>query len=139
MRICSSTSRCCWLVVLLCSVCPLVGCNSKPDSALVSGVVMLDGQPLDDAIVEFHPSGGFAPTSLNVIAGKFSGSVAVGEKKVCFFAMRATKRDPSLGPTDAQNPVDNILPDRYGYESAIKLNVGTDKSIDLKYELLSND
>jgi len=39
----------CWLLVL-------VGCNARPSS--VSGTVTLDGNPLNDGLVTFHPEAG---------------------------------------------------------------------------------
>ncbi|MEM6330730.1 MAG: hypothetical protein AAF790_10820 [Planctomycetota bacterium] len=114
-----------------------VGCQRGPDTALVAGSVTLDGQPLDDARIEFDPGDGTVGTSLDVTQGAFSGEVETGLKTVRIFAMRKSKPDPRLKPTDVQNPFDNILPHRYGYDSTVKITVGTDDTTALQYNLTS--
>jgi len=52
----------CWTPILFCLL--LAGCGSEDDLARVKGKVTLDGQPLEDATVEFQPTAeGGAPSS----------------------------------------------------------------------------
>jgi hypothetical protein len=125
------------LVLMLAALMPS-GCSRGPETAFVSGTVTYDGQPLDDATIEFDHLDGSRPTTLDISGGQFSGEVLVGEKAVRFFALRPSKPNPRLGPTDVQNPFENILPDRVGHDSDMKLTVGSGEETDLKYELASD-
>jgi hypothetical protein len=114
------------------------GCSRGPETAMVAGAVSLDGKPLDDARVEFDHGDGTPPTTLQVTQGHFTGEVKTGKKIVRFFALRPSKPNPRLGPSDVQNPFDNILPDKYGYDSELALEVGADSATEeLKYDLKS--
>lgn len=98
----------------------------------------LDGAPLDEAEISFDAGDGTIPVSFEVRAGQFSGEAIVGEKTVRIFAMRPSKPNPRLGPTDVQNPFENILPEKYGYNSEITLEVGGGNDTEnLSYELRS--
>lgn len=124
------------LVIL--SIVVAVGCSRGPETAMVSGVVSLDGKPLDDARVEFDHGDGTPPTTLPVTQGQFTGEVKTGKKIVRFFALRPSKPNPRLGSSDVQNPFENILPDRYGYDSDMALEVVADSGTEgLKYDLKS--
>jgi hypothetical protein len=124
--------------VPLLSLAVAIGCSRGPETAMVSGAVSLDGKPLDDARVEFDHGDGTPPTTLQVAQGQFTGEVKTGKKTVRFFALRPSKPNPRLGPSDVQNPFDNILPDKYGYDSDLALEVGADLATeDLKYDLKS--
>lgn len=127
------------LLGVFCILCWVIlgGCNDAPETRAVSGTVTLDGKPLDDAVVEFDHSDGSMPTTLDISAGKFSGHVLLGNKTLRFFAMRPSKPNPRLGSTDAQAPFENILPDRYGYDSTTKLSIESEDLMDLNYELTS--
>lgn len=116
----------------------VVGCDQGPQMVTVSGVVSLDGDPLDDATVEFDPGDGTPPKPFDITAGRFSGEVVVGPKTVRFFALRPSKPNRRLGPTDVLNPFENILPHRYGYDSTMTIEVTPDSSTgELSYELTS--
>ncbi|WP_442484477.1 hypothetical protein [Aeoliella sp. SH292] len=125
------------LLVLL-ALAVSVGCSRGPETAMVAGAVSLDGKPLDDARVEFDHGDGTPPTTLLVTQGQFNGEVKTGKKIVRFFALRPSKPNPRLGPSDVQNPFDNILPDKYGYDSDLALEVGTGSATEeLKFDLKS--
>ena len=113
------------------------GCDRSPPMAPVSGTVTLDGEPLDDAIVELDAGDGTPATSLDIRNGAFSGDVLLGKKTLRFFAMRPTKPDPTLSPSDVQAPVENILPDRYSLNSTEQIDVPSAGLSDLSYQLTS--
>ena len=115
-----------------------VGCGpSGPVTSQVAGSVTLDGQPLDDAVIEFQPTDGARGMSLDIVGGQFSGEVPIGPKTVRFAAMRAAKPDPRLSAHEVQNPLQNILPERYGFDSTLRLELTETPATDLKYELTS--
>jgi hypothetical protein len=125
-------------IAILLTMSTSVGCSRGPETAMVAGAVSLDGKPLDDARVEFDHGDGTPPTTLQVTQGQFTGEVKTGKKIVRFFALRPSRPNPRLGASDVQNPFDNILPDKYGYDSDIALEVGADSPTeDLKYDLKS--
>ncbi|TWT66246.1 hypothetical protein Pla123a_47700 [Posidoniimonas polymericola] len=124
-------------VVLAHILAAACGCSQGPETVTVTGSVTLDGSPLDDARIEFDSGDGAPPESLVVTSGAFSGNVVVGTKTVRFFALRPSKPNPMLSPTDVQNPFENILPDRYGYDSAITIDLSVDDPTNLSYELES--
>ncbi len=116
--------------------CLVVGCaDPGPPTKYVSGSVTLDGEPLEDAFVEFQPGDGSRGTTLMIAAGEFSGDVLVGNMTVRFFAMRPAKPDPRLSPLEMQNPRKNILPDRYGFDSTTQLDLTTEEGTGLSYQL----
>ena len=131
---CCTMARIVLLVVFWCS---LAGCGGGPKTAKVSGTVTLDGKPLDEAVIEFDAGDGSVPTSLEISGGEFSGTVVVGEKTLRFFAMRPSKRDRRLAPTDVQAPLENTLPDRYGNDSEFMLVVTPENAAGLSYDLQS--
>lgn len=123
-------------VFLLLALCLVVGCSRGPETVHVAGDVMLDGKPLDDARIEFDHGDGTPPTTLDITAGQFAGEVLLGKKTVRFFALRPSKPNRNLGSTDVQNPLDNILPDKYGYDSELSLEIVSDSPMEnLSYEL----
>jgi hypothetical protein len=93
---------------LLCLVGLVVGCGGGREIATVSGKVMLDGQPLADARVNFQPSGGgrnpgigsFGKTNaqgeytLTLIDEKGEGAI-VGSHRVMIKATAAGNGDPA--------------------------------------------
>ena len=114
------------------------GCNNAPPTAPVTGTVTFDGSPLQDGIVEMDAGDGTPPLSLEIQNGQFAGDVLLGKKTLRFFAMRPPKKDPSLSPSDVQPPLENVLPNRYGYDSSYAIDVPPDGLSDLKYELVSD-
>ena len=106
--------------------------------AEISGTVTLDGNPLNDAVVQVDAGDGAVPTSLPISEGQFAGEVLLGKKTLRFFAMRKTERDPRLRAIDMQAPEENVLPDRYGYDSTFTIEVPAAGIQGLVYELTSN-
>lgn len=58
-----------WLVAMICGIC---GCQTRPNSAEVSGVVTLNGAPLVNAHVIFRPEAGRSSVGLTNDEGKYS-------------------------------------------------------------------
>ena len=114
------------------------GCQKGPQTAPIAGAVNLDGVALDDAVIEFDSGDGSVPASLNIVRGAFSGGVTLGTKTVRIFAMRPARKSRSgLGATDVQNPLENIIPHRYGYDSTVTVAIGAEGNTNLNYQLES--
>ena len=126
-----------WVAVVFLVAMITCGCDRGPQKGTVAGSVTLDGTPLTDASIHFDACDGTMPASLPIVDGSFSGEVVVGDKTVRIIAMRATARDPNMPATDVVAPEQNVLPDRYGHSSELKLNVTTEPTTDLRYELES--
>lgn len=129
-----------WLLTF-CLLFPLVasGCGSKESLVDISGTVTLDGKPLDNATLQLDAADGSNPAMIAIAAGKFSGKVTPGPKGVQFFAMRqANESSATLGASPKgglQAPHQNILPDKYGFESSMKVEISPAGNPDLVFEL----
>src|ERR1700758_4058464 len=109
-----------WLILgcILCTVCCLVGCSSKPQPVAVTGTVELDGQPLDDGSITLFPDGGGAAEKFTVKNGKFEGQALPGKKKVEIHAFK--QGEPTkMGDKIIPAPLVNYIPAKYNTESKI--------------------
>lgn len=126
----------------------LAGCS--PDEARermpVKGQVLLNGKPLNNAIIWFEPlEDGAGPSSATkIIDGKYeisdNGGVVVGQHQIQLFAYRA---NPNLaaaveasgppGPGGAPMATDgapaeiNVIPANYNLKTELKVSVEADK------------
>lgn len=101
-------ARLCWVTLAIVLLGISAGCSSKPSNLVkVSGIVTLDGAPLDGAKVTFYPSSGDAPPSaVTDSAGRFqletfdmktlksSEGAAPGEYKVTVEIPTPAARNP---------------------------------------------
>ena len=64
----------------------LAGCNSsdKPSYANVKGTVNFNGKPIEKGKIIFAAEGK-APTSCNIVDGRFSGQAVIGSNTVSRF------------------------------------------------------
>ncbi len=125
-------------IILLLALFGVQGCGSSFDSA-VRGIVTLDGKPLTDGTVQFHPVGD-GPSSYGSIfdggvyqmgTGSESGLVP-GKYKVTVMATEAPPANLPLGQTP---PVGKRLtPEKYGTVDATPFEFDVkdgDNTIDL--------
>jgi hypothetical protein len=121
-------------LLLVCSVCLVLGCGGGPEVGSVSGRVTLDGEPLADARVNFQPIGGSGRNagigsygrtnangeySLTLIDDSGQGAV-VGMHKVMIKAVP----EPKGGPNDdkARSGPDRV-PREYNIDSTLTFEV----------------
>ena len=117
--------RLCLLIILA----PVVGCGGNP--ATVTGVVSLDGQPLNTGTVGFSPvSGGMKAVGIIQSDGRYElttnreAGVQVGEFKVVVIALEPGEVAAHGGPP---RPGKNITPKRYGSASTSGLKFNVEK------------
>ena len=111
------------LVVSICSF-PLSGCgdsgppDTRPERVLFSGVAKLNGAPLQDTFITFHPdsnpgygASGKTDERGNFVMGTFSGSdgVVPGSYKVSAMKNEAAA-NPSVGVSDDSPEYDGAPP-----------------------------
>lgn len=123
--------------LLLTSLALLLGCSGQPSS--VSGVVTLDGKPLDRGAVSFHSLGG-GPTAVGQIDSSGRYALKVGEEHGLppgeYVVTVVASEDPL--PSDgfeSPTPGALITPARYGstQTSDLKKTVASgDNKIDLE-------
>jgi len=98
------------LAMLALSMAGTFGCSRGPAIQYVEGVVTLDGQPVDGAIVTFTPSGpglGAAGTTdasgvyrLNPLTGRAGGGTLVGDYLVAVRKWEYEEPGPPPDPSD---------------------------------------
>jgi hypothetical protein len=130
-------------IVWLCAVCAVSlaagGCSSDSGKGTVSGIVTLDGQPLQSGLIRFVPIDGRTPTAEATITdGEFSAEVPIGEKRVSISAPKVVGKRPAYQTPNAPmiDVVEELLPARYNVTSELTLNV-TDGRQDAPFELKS--
>ncbi|QDT63052.1 hypothetical protein [Calycomorphotria hydatis] len=134
------TLRITWLLLFTVA---LIGCQSsdQPPLSKVSGVVTLDGKPLDGVAIQFSPVGGGRPsigmtdangsyelTYVRDEMGALHGEHLVKLSKIVA-KPGATKEQLETG----EYPTMEIIPEKYFEDEAIKVTVeGSSSSIDLE-------
>lgn len=142
---------CCQLMVLLVLIggtCVLAGCTAQSDRSRipVSGMVTVDGEPLDKGTIQFFPHG---ETKGPLAGGRIEDGVyhldadagpAVGEHLVRIVGKRRTGRMIKVPPDEyapegsvVEEMVD-IVPARYGEDSDLVRNI-TAPSTEINFEL----
>lgn len=106
------------LLVALATVC--CGCQSKPNSAEVSGVVMLDGEPLAKAEVIFTPDEGRASFGITNEQGGYA-LIFTGTKKGAMPGTHRISITTAVVDFDGDgSPAREIVPAKYrGPESEL--------------------
>jgi hypothetical protein len=108
----------------ICAVTALVGCGSGRPT--VSGVVKLDGQPLDGGTIFFTPEKGDSPTSSAVIGkdGTYHLEASPTKMKVVISCSKVTgkrKRYPDMPDSPEVDINEEVLPRRYSDEKKTEL------------------
>ena len=104
-----------------------IGCTGDGLGA-VSGVVSLDGRPIENGTIEFLPADGKGPTAAAIIeGGRYQVRVAPGAKEVRIVGYRKTG-ERHVDPGDPSSPMidvqDQIVPARYNTASELRCEVG---------------
>jgi hypothetical protein len=114
------------LVLSLITCVGSTGCSGAPPQGTVNGTVTLDDKPLKEGVVRFVPADGKSQTAFaNVVDGKFSAAVPLGEMRVEFSAPRVVGRHKAYDTPDSPTveDVDELLPERYNVRTELKVTV----------------
>ncbi len=128
-------------VVLFLGATILCGCSnsSAPDYELaeVTGVVTLDGQPLEGAEVSYTPTGtGGMSLGTTDKSGKYELLLSPGVKGAAIGEHVVSIR--KIGGPDTQYDTMNLLPEKYGNQSVLRANVEKGKANHFDFSLESN-
>jgi hypothetical protein len=112
--------------ILLVAIVPLLGCSEKK-VALLSGLVTVDGTPIENGSISLMPAERNAPTAEAIIAaGKYTLTTLPGAKNVSIhgFQKVGTRRyhegDPSSPMVDVN---EEIVPARYNIQTELKADL----------------
>jgi hypothetical protein len=114
------------LLIGSCVVLPMWGCNSKPAQSTVKGAVTLDGQPLENGLIDFVSIDASVPTAQSTIsAGKYEVLVPPGEKRIEIRAPKVTGKKKMYDTPDSPtvDVVTELLPKRYNVDSTLTMTV----------------
>ena len=115
----------------------MAGCNAER-SAVVSGTVTFDGQPIEDGVILFSAADGGSTTKGGIIAqGRYRVTAPQGLLKVTIRAAKVIGKKKLYGTADSPEvPVKTeALPGKYNARSELQLEVGpgtNDKDWDLR-------
>jgi hypothetical protein len=104
----------------------VAGCTKDAEHGTVSGSVTLDGAPLKSGLVRFVPADGLtASADAQVVDGKFSAIMPIGEKKVSISAPKVVGKRKMYDTPDSPtvDKVEELLPAQYNSASKLTLAV----------------
>lgn len=115
-----------WLFGLVVLLLTATGCGDGGNTALVTGTVTLDGQPVQAGMLLFVPIDGQSPTAGGEIKdGYYSARVPITTMRVSISAPRVvgTKKIYDT-PDSPEMPItEEALPARYNEETELKIEV----------------
>ncbi|OWK36124.1 hypothetical protein [Fimbriiglobus ruber] len=125
------------LVVLLIA---LMGCEAS--MLPVEGYVTLDGQPLEQGVIEFEPADGNGPTSGGpIVNGRYelagTARMPAGSKTVRIRAFRKTgkKIPPFPGSSERVDEMEQCVPKEYNDRSTQKVTVEAGKKNVIDFDI----
>ena len=124
---------CVFLMCLTFAACQ--GGRVEPKRYPVSGTVKLDGQPLsDDGLIYFKTIATGAIDACNIKAGKYTGNVEAGDRRVeiVVFRVKTVDIDGMKGETQ-----ENLIPAKYNSESTLTAKVTTSGPNQFDFEVLT--
>lgn len=117
----------------------VVGCGRSKDARqmqAVSGMITLDGQPLEDGEIFFKTVSKGEIDVLPIEDGQFQGEVGVGQRRVEIYAYHETEVVPMPGEPPEKTR-ENYIPARYNVDSTLSADVGPDSAAPLQFEIES--
>jgi hypothetical protein len=121
-----------WLLGLCTVTLLALGCGPRPRT--VTGVVLIDGNPLPDGDILFiDVLGVYGPEHTKIKDGRFELKVRPGDKRVEIRASREVpeKRTP-MGPY-----FEDYIPNKYNTQSDLKAHIEADGETHLEFPLKS--
>lgn len=117
-------TRCVTVAAL--ALCCLAGCGDTGNTALVSGAVTLDGEPLATGTLLFVPLDGAVGTAgAEIKDGRYSARMPIATMKVSISAPRVvgTKKIYDTPESPEMEIVEEALPARYNDQTELLLEV----------------
>jgi hypothetical protein len=111
----------CGLVLCL-LVC--VGCAPDAKIARMRGEVTINAQPVERGSIAFFPvDGNTKVTGTEIVAGKFSSEIPVGESKVEIRVPRktGTKKLYDTPDSPTQDTFEEVLPEKYNSKTELRV------------------
>lgn len=121
------------LLVAGCACLMLSGCGAAVvETTRVSGVVKINGKPLEIGVIGFEPESPSDPSATSEIRdGKFAIDSPRGLRRISIMAYRQAK---GLGP-DGKPYKEQYLPAKFNLESDRTLEVDSDPIVDHEIDL----
>jgi hypothetical protein len=133
--------------LFLLSVAVLAGCADRK-TLEVTGMVTFDGKALETGTIQFSPmQGSEGPVAgAEIKNGKFIvKDVEQGLRKNGSYSVSIISNVPSgimvanpASPTGESEFLENIIPERYNYNSELKVTISPEEANDLLFELSSD-
>jgi hypothetical protein len=119
----------------------LTGCAKKRQEVTITGTVSVAGKPVDGGMIQFLPVDKNSFEGGGIIdKGKFTATVPYGELYVRFRGNEYLQKDADGNPLGGKDEVDKngmrtytpppskqMIPDRYWFDSEVKVTVKTGK------------
>lgn len=127
-------------LVLICLVS--FACSSRPDDqpelGEVTGIVTLDGEPLEDVLVQFSPLEGRGSESMTDSDGKYELIYVYPTKGAKVGKHKVTIRTPPVDDSDPEAPeIEEIIPAKYHLDSTLTAEVKAERN-QINFELKSD-
>jgi len=139
-------SRCIVLVGLVLLSASWIGCGPSDSRQAVSGMVTLDGKPLDQGTIEFVPAGQGLLSGGVIFSGKFDVPASKGLTPGTY-TVRVYSADPPSGKAAAPDPgaagaggypmVKDRIPPKYNSESTQTVEVTSGGKNRFSFEITS--
>lgn len=117
----------CWAAGLLAVL--VGGCSDGPKTAIVSGVVKVDGHEPDKGAVIFVPADGKGQGASGEITagGKYTAKVQLGTMKVEVRVSKVVGKKQLYGPgSPYRDVIDEVLPERFNNKTELTFDVTGD-------------
>jgi len=121
----------CWMILIGCMASGCGHHGLDVPTATISGIVTLDGQPVEKGTINFIPADGLAPTAGAIVqAGKYSLKAPKGEARIQISAPKVvgTRKIYDTPDSPIEDVVEENIPSIYNADSVLTYKVKTNQS-----------
>jgi len=115
------------------------GCADN-NKSVVSGTVLVDGQPLANGTIQFFPSDGNGQTgAAGVTDGKYTANAGVGDMKVIITGIKVVGKIKQYDTPDSPtvDDVRELLPDKYNKNTELTATLKPGPNAGVDFDLKS--